>query len=174
MALRWEEAVCLHSQKHTDTSPHANEQRIKNLQLAGAVSFWRRFRETNECRSSACLWILFDVSLYLVLMRHSNKEKQPNCFDFIIIVVGGPFTSFSCQRRENTHTSYSSINTTTEVLWYKLRKSQSDWQEKDRKDGESRKKEKQRKIENKRDGNDAEEEMKLGGNGKTWGNKGKN
>lgn len=48
-------------------------------------------------------------AVYLVLMRHSNKKKQPNCFDFIIIVVAGLFTSFSCQRRENIHKHFTDI-----------------------------------------------------------------
>lgn len=49
-------------------------------------------------------------AVYLVLMRRSNKKKQPNCFDFIIIVVAGLFTSFS-RRRENKPIFHRGTNT---------------------------------------------------------------
>lgn len=60
-------------------------------------------------------------AVYLVLMRHSNKKKQPNCFDFIIIVVVGPFTSFSCQRRENIHKYFTDKYYDRRILCYKYK-----------------------------------------------------
>lgn len=99
LALRWEEAVS-ETRRGFPTCKWAADQ---NLQLAGTLLFGgdlEKQMNVDQRRSRHCG---FSLMLYLVLMRRSNKKKQPNHFDFIIIVVEGPLMSFSCQRRENKY-----------------------------------------------------------------------
>lgn len=101
LALRWEEAVS-ETRRGFPTCKWAADQ---NLQLAGTLLFGgdlEKQMNVDQRRSRHCGFSLMSA-LYLVLMRRSNKKKQPNHFDFIIIVVEGPLMSFSCQRRENKY-----------------------------------------------------------------------
>ena len=102
------ERKLLHSQKQPSFTDMQMCRRSKSA-ISWSVSFWTRFRETNERSWSSAfhssLQILFDVcGLSGINETLQTKRDKPNCFDFIIIVVVGLLASFSCRRRRGCAT----------------------------------------------------------------------